>query len=123
MSAETSKTHLLQILVGTVLSYISLTALIVYTDPYSATLTTHLFFYLSFFFAIAGTFTTLGMYARRVFSKGLYVQSFWISFRQGVLIGVLACASLLLQSQGLLVWWVFGGLVLFLTFVELFFIS
>lgn len=121
MVAVLGKSHLTQIIAGTTLSLLSLVSIVLYTDPYSATLVTHSVFYLSLFFFGSGTAVMAGLGVRRLISQQLYVVSFFESFRQGLLIGVLIVSSLLLQSQGLLYWWVVLGLVLFLAVIELLF--
>ena len=120
---ETAKTYAVQIYSGTAFAFLSLLSIILYTDPYTAALSTHLVFYISLFFFSSGMAIVAGMIFRRIFGKRLYILSFWDSFRQGMLIGVLTVSAMLLQTQGLLYWWVVLGLVMFLAVIELLFSS
>lgn len=115
-----AKSYLALILSGTVLAAFSLTTLILYTDPYKAGAFTHLLFYVSVFLVVTGAVTMLELAFRKRFSQAIYLINLGNSFRQALLIAVLITASLLLQAQGLLYWWVEAGLILFLAFLELF---
>ena len=118
---EKAKTHIILILVGTLLCLFSLGSIIAFTDPYNAGLLTHIFFYLSLFLAVLGLFTVLGLGIRQRFvSGGIYLINLSVSFRQALLLGILVISSLILQSKGLLFWWVELSLILFLVFIELF---
>ena len=118
---EKAKTQIILILFGTLLCLFSLGSIIAFTDPYSAGLLTHISFYLSLFLAVTGLFTVLGLGMRQRFVRGsIYLVNLSASFRQALLLGILVVTSLILQSQGLLLWWVELTLVLFLIFIELF---
>lgn len=123
MSALTSKTYLIQIITGTLVSLVSFVSIILYTDPYTASLTTHLSFYSTLFFWTSGVFILIGIFLRKILKLDQTGQSIWVSFRQGLLLGVLVACSLMLQSQFLLYWWVIISLVLFLAVVEMIFVS
>lgn len=121
MSLALAKSHLSQIIVGTVLSLLSLVSIVLYTDPFTSGLVTHFVFYVSLYFFVSGVAIVLGMYIRRYIAPNLYATTFWESFRQGMFVGIMVVACMLLQAQGLLFWWIVLGLVLFLVVCELLF--
>jgi hypothetical protein len=115
-----SRTHLILILTGTALSAFSLGSIIKFTDPFTAGLLTHIFFYASLFMMSLGLLTSTGIVLRQKFTEGLYVSHLSASFRQAFLISLLLNISLLLQARSLLFWWVELTLVLFFLSLEVF---
>lgn len=115
-----SRSHLILIGFGTLLSAFSLGCIINFTDPYSAGLLTHLLFYLSFFMASLGLCTLIGLALRLRFQEGLYINHLAVSVRQAALVSILAVISLGLQAKGLLFWWVAATLFLFFLSLEVF---
>lgn len=105
---------------STLLAAFSLASIIVFTDPHSAGLATHIFFYLSLFLTCLGVFVILGLVGRQAFFPGLYINHLAQSFRQAILLSILITASFLLQGQRLLYWWVEASLILLLVFIEIF---
>jgi hypothetical protein len=112
--------HLVLIGLSTLLAGFSLASIIFFTDPYAAGTVTHVFFYLSLFLTALGLFVIIGLVIRQLFFPGLYITHLGQSFRQGLLLAVLMTASLMLQGQKLLYWWVEASLILLLIFIEIF---
>jgi hypothetical protein len=106
---------------STLLAAFSLGSIITFTDPFTASWITFIFFYLSLFLAALGIFTLLGLGLRQILKQKVYVINLSNSFRQAFLISLLIIVSFLLLSQQLLFWWVELSLVLFLLFAEIFF--
>ncbi|MFA5990780.1 MAG: hypothetical protein WC794_00845 [Candidatus Doudnabacteria bacterium] len=105
---------------STLLAGFSLASILNFTDPFSATITTFCFFYLSLFLLSLGSFTLLGLLIRKWLPGELYVNNLGNSFRQALLISLLIVASFFLLSKNLLFWWVEASLILFLAFLEAF---
>ncbi len=112
--------HIVLIGLSTLLAGFSLASIIFFTDPYSAGVFTHIFFYLSLFLTCIGLFVIAGLVLRQLFFPGLYMAHLGQSFRQALLLSVLITVSMILQGQQLLYWWVEGSLILLLVFVEIF---
>ena len=106
---------------STLLAAFSLGSIITFTDPFTASWITLVFFYLSLFLATLGIFTLLGLGLRQILKQKVYVINLSNSFRQALLISLLIMVSFLLLSQQLLFWWVELSLILFLLFAEIFF--
>lgn len=109
------------LVLSSILAFISLIAIVFWTDPYEVGWFTKGFFYLSMFLFCLGSFTLLGLYFRQNFLNTLYVINLKHSIRQAILVSVLICVTFLLSSQGLAYWWVEASLILFLLFFEIFF--
>jgi len=93
-------------------------------NPYSTGILGFVFFYVSLFLAIVGTFSLIGFVVRsRVLKEEMAFRHVAISFRQGLWFGLLACLSLWLQSKTLLTWFNLLLLVLVLVVIEFFFLS
>ena len=112
--------HLILIGLSTILAAFSLASIIFFTDPNTAGVITHLFFYVSLFLTSLGIFVIAGLLVRQMLFTGLYIIHLGQSFRQAMLLSVLISASLILQAQKLLYWWVEGSLILLLLFIEIF---
>ena len=108
------------ILSATLLSAFSLVSIIMATSPTEASAFTFGFFYLSVFLFSFGCFTLLGLGIRRWLAPKMFIQNFFVSLRQAVLVAFLIVASLLLLSHHLLFWWVEVSLILLLLSVEFF---
>lgn len=82
-------------------------------------------FYLSLSLALVGTFSILGgIFRLAVLRKNeIPHRGMNIASRQSVLFTILIIASLILQSQDYLTWWILLTLIFVLSFVELFFVS
>lgn len=106
--------------ISTAVCLASFISILYLSDPFQDGIVAHIFFHLSLFLTITGLATIFGLLLRQRFGSGLYIQNLSVSFRQGLFLGVLMIGSLLLQSYGILFWWVELALILFLIFFELF---
>ncbi|MBI4598756.1 hypothetical protein HY734_00995 [Candidatus Uhrbacteria bacterium] len=93
-------------------------------DPTTAGFTAFVFFYLTLFVALLGTFTLATTTVRRHMRKDeLVSRHVLVSFRQGVLFSLLLIASLALLARGLLTWWNILLLVAIVSALELAFLA
>ncbi len=106
---------------GTLASASGLWSIIKFSDPYNAGLIVHIAFYLLLFLTIAGLTSIVLIFLRYRFIKSVLRNQLDVSLRQGCLVAVLFTSTLLLQVNGLLVWWVAITLVLFVIVLESFF--
>ncbi|MCL5666713.1 MAG: hypothetical protein M1383_03005 [Patescibacteria group bacterium] len=114
------KQQVVFIIFSSILAVFSLGSIITFTDPFGSSWITFLFFYLSLFIAVLGTFTIIGLGLRQWLWPKTYVINLSNSFRQGFLAAILVVVSFLLLANNLLYWWVEASLILFLLFVEAF---
>lgn len=114
------KSHIILILVGTILCGFSLGSIVAFTNPASAGIPVFALLYISLFLFSVGVFSLLGIIIRQLTTQNLYVLTVSHSVRQAVLLGILITATLFLKSIDLLHWWVLGLLILFLVFLEIF---
>ncbi|MFH1867194.1 MAG: hypothetical protein ABIJ81_03905 [Patescibacteria group bacterium] len=120
----TLKQYLLLMFLGTLGAWAAWLTVIFYLTPESSGTLGLIFFYLSLFVAVVGTTTLIGFTFRYWLHKDEVVfRQVSISFRQGVLLGIVVILALILQAQRLLTWWNLGILLLALTIVEFFFLS
>ncbi len=83
----------------TLISLISLSFILIKIDPYNAELLQFIFFYLSFFVAVAGIFSLAGFYLRKLFIKNkIPARLFKTSFKQGILFSIILTGLLLLWT-------------------------
>lgn len=83
-----------------------------------------LFFYVSLFLSLIGTFTGIGYWLRQKFrNEEIAIRSLAGAFRQSVFFSLMVCAALLLQSHNYLRWWNFIALAAIAALVDLFFLS
>ena len=93
-------------------------------NPEEAGILVFVFFYLTLFFALTGTFSVIGFFIRKLALKNeLAFRHVVVSFRQAILFSILIVGSLFLESRGLLTWWNVILFILILTVLEFFFIS
>ncbi len=106
------------------LSWVAWVVVVFKLDPKEATGLALGLFFLSLFVALICTFTIVGFYFRVWLNKNeIYYNHINISFRQGVLLTVLAVGSLALQLLSVLTWW--SGLLFIaaITLVEFYFMA
>lgn len=118
------KQYLSLMAVGTVVSWGALGLVLTYLDPKETGALGFLFFYISVFLSATGSLTLLG-FAWRYFRHRdeVLFRHVSISFRQGVLLALVAVGTLFLQAQELLTWWNLTLLVVGLTLLEFFLLS
>ena len=108
--------NLLTCLVGLVLISVvagaCLSAILVYFNPFTSGLLVFILFYFSLFIASALVFTLIGWIIRIISKKRKSpllkkeaIYRFEVSLRQGMFLSAILIASLILQSQKILLWW------------------
>jgi hypothetical protein len=118
------RSYLFLMLLASLLSWGAWLLVLFFIDPLEAGLIGLTIFYLSLFFAAAGTLSIIGFYVRRfLLQRQIVFRSVVNAFRQGILFAILIVGALYLQSLELLTWWNLVLFVLALTVLEVFFIS
>jgi hypothetical protein len=85
---------------------------------------TKVYFYLAFFFSLSALFNLFFLRLRKNMMRGELVGSnIILSFRQGILVALLATSLLVLQGLRILLWWDGLLLVAGIFLIELYFIS
>jgi hypothetical protein len=91
---------------GTLLALAAWVLVIFYTDSEKGGVPVKLIFYFTFFLLLTGIFILMLSFLRRKFGKdGVILSDLGISFRQGMLLSLLAIVLLMLQSFRFLTWW------------------
>ncbi len=109
---------------ATLACYLALGLVVVYLNPYTSGSLAIVFFYLSLFLSVVGTFAVVGFLIRSKFLQHeLVYRQVAITFRQAVWLGILTVVTLWLQSRSLLTWYNLLFLILFLTVFEFFLLS
>lgn len=119
----TLKKYLNLMSILTVLCWLAWALVIFFINPNQSGLIGFILFYFSLFLAVTGTFAILGFIIRARISKKPIFKQVEISFRQSIWIALLVVLILILQGLTLLRWWNASFLVLFLVFLELFFLE
>lgn len=116
----TLRQYLILMTIGTCLCWVAWFFVIFYTSPADGSLFGLIFFYLSFFLAIVGTFSVIGFLIRRLIIKNdeIVFRHVRHTFRQSIIIGILVIMALFLLSQGYLTWWTGLLLIVLFLFVE-----
>lgn len=117
---HTTRTYLIPISIGTILSLAAFVSVLFSIDPLTSGILGHFFFYITLFLSLCGVITIAGISFRKRFSPGMYTEQLRASSRQAVLLSILIVALLILQVFGLLLWWVGLTLILFIITVEIF---
>ena len=118
---NTIRTYLILISIGSILSLAGFISVLIAVDPFTSGLLGHIFFYLTLFLSLSGVITLIGLIIRKRFSPGIYSEQIRISSRQAILLSILILSLLILQTFGLLLWWVGITLILFIITLEIFF--
>ncbi|HBH16751.1 MAG: hypothetical protein UV57_C0050G0005 [Parcubacteria group bacterium GW2011_GWD2_43_10] len=120
----TLRQYLAWLAIGTLVSWGALVLVMTYLNPQTAGTTGFLFFYLSLFLSLGGTFTLVGFAWRywRHRDEVLF-RHVSMSFRQGILLALAVVLASWLKTNNLLTWWNTGLLVVGLTLLELFWLS
>lgn len=99
----TLRTYLAGITICTILSLISWILVIENTDPNKTDLIGHGLFYLSLFFFLAGIFSLVGFFARRIINKNkAEFSQVGVAFRQGLFLSFVTIGMLFLQGNKML---------------------
>ena len=114
----TLKQYLILMSVATAVCWLAWLFVIFNLDPTTAGTLGLSFFYFSSFFALIGTFATLGFWMRELFSKTDEVEFRIVkkTFRQGIVLSVFIILTLFLQQKEMLNWWT-GTIILVMLFI------
>ena len=120
----TLRTYLLGMIISTILCFFSLILIIVYVDLETAGFVGVILFFLMLFFSLAGLFALLGFYFKRKFFKSkVEFGQIGSAFRQGILLSLIFCGTLILQSLGMLFWWSAILFIIGISLLEFYFMS
>jgi len=106
----------------TIICWVAWVLTLILINPQQSDLIGFVLFYFSLFLAILGTASILGFLIRVWFRKKPIFKQVEIAFRQGIWLGLLIPSILILKGLDLLRWWNALFLILFLVFLELFFL-
>jgi hypothetical protein len=110
--------------VVTVLSWGGWLAVLFFIDPEATGQTGFFLFYLSIFFALTGTFSLIGFFARYLFTRQFpQFEKLQIAFRQALFFGIIFTSYLYMQANHLLTWLNALVLVFVVTILEFLIIS
>jgi hypothetical protein len=120
----TLKSYIWGIRLVALVSLIVLGLVTFYVNPESQDIAGKVFFYLTLFFFLSGIFNLMMLKAReRMMRDGGILENISLSFRQGVLLAMMAIGLLILQSLRALVWWDASLVVAGIFLIELYFLS
>lgn len=120
----TLKSYIWGMRIATVMSLIVWLVVINTIDPIEAGLIGQVFFYLSFWLLLAGLSVMFLSWLRKFFmGEDVAFACLGMSFRQGVLLSLIGVGLLLMQGQGILVWWDGFLLATGIFLIELYFLS
>jgi len=104
--------YLAGLVLATLLAGGCLSAILIYFNPNTSGILIFILFYLSLLITATGFFTLIGFFIRRFSRKRRgplpvrqAVRNLEVSFRQGMLLGIILIIALILQSQRILFWW------------------
>ena len=117
---QNPKRFILYFVFATTLSLFSFFCLLNFTNPFTATNSVLVFFYLNVCILTLGVTTLIGYYFRKRFLHKGFATDFLNSARQGLLLALFISSALLLLANGLFYWWVLLSLILLFIFIELF---
>ncbi|OGH88173.1 MAG: hypothetical protein A3J93_00320 [Candidatus Magasanikbacteria bacterium RIFOXYC2_FULL_42_28] len=114
----TLKQYLILMSVATAVCWLAWLFVIFNLDPTTAGALGLSFFYFTSFFALIGTFATLGFWMRELFSKTDEVEFRIVkkTFRQGIVLSGFIILMLFLQQKEMLNWWT-GTIILLMLFI------
>ncbi|TES96313.1 hypothetical protein E3J85_01205 [Patescibacteria group bacterium] len=118
------QSYLLGIGASSIICWIAFILTILYISPETSRVLALSCFFVSFFFALAGTFTIIGFYIRTWASHNeLYYANINISFRQGIFVAFAFVGILALQALNLLTWWDGILFVAIIILIEFYFLT
>lgn len=106
----------------TIICWVAWVLVLVLINPQQSDLIGFVLFYFSLFLALLGTASIFGFLIRVWLKKKPIFKQVEIAFRQGIWLGLLVLIIFILKGLDLLRWWNALFLVLFLIFLELFFL-
>lgn len=120
----TYRQFLFWMLFATVLGWFGFASVVRTIDPMSSGFMGPAFFYMTLSFAVMGTLSVIGMLLRATFRPHVAVaRHAGTSFRQSILLTVLAVGSLALHAKDALNWWTALMFLGTITVAEFFLIS
>jgi len=121
----TIRQYLYLMLIGTALCWSALVLIVTMIDPTGSQVPVFVMFYISAFFALAGTFSIIGFMSRVVVLNKRHniSRQVAVSFRQSLMLSLIIVIGLYLQSKTMLTWWNGLLIVAAITMLESFFIS
>jgi hypothetical protein len=121
----TLRQYLTLMLVGTALSWGAVALIVTMINPTGSPSVVFAVFYISTLTALTGTFSVMGLLSRvTILGKKHHLsRQVAVSFRQAIMLSLLAIGVLFLQSHSMLSWWNAALMVAVLTVLESFFIS
>lgn len=121
----TLRSYLVTMVAGTALAWTAVGLVITMTDPTESRSVVVGILYFAIFLALTGTLSICGFGLRVWLLKQHYFISrqVLIAFRQGILLAALLVIALILQSKGILTWWIGMLIVAAMTTLEFFFIT
>ncbi len=118
------QSYLVGIGTSSIICWLAFVLTIFYISPENTKLLAISCFFISLFFALAGTFTIGGFYIRTLSSNNeLYYSNINIAFREGFLLAFCFIGILILQSLHLLTWWNGTLFVAIIILVEFYFLT
>lgn len=116
--------YLLGIFIAAIFGWSSWIVVISKLSPFLSPMFALSFFYASLFIALTSTLALLGYYIRIWINKNeVYAFHINIALRQGTLISIMICLSLLFQRMRVLTWWDGLLLLMLLVLIELYFMG
>ncbi len=120
----TFKHYLIVMAIGTLGAWIAWTVTLVSINPIETSMIGFIFFYLTLFVALVGSFSIIGAGLRVLIKKpDVISRQVSIAFRHGLLFGSLIIGSLILLSQDILYWWSMTLFIAVMALVEIFFLT
>jgi hypothetical protein len=116
-----TKSQVIILIFSFVLSAFSFASIINFTDPFTASKTIFVFFYLNLFLLVFSGVCLTALVLKRWFWPKMFLLDFASSLRQGLLLGFFFTVAVLLQINGLLFWWLEITMLILLVFLELLF--
>ncbi len=118
------QSYLIGIGASSVICWVAFVLTIFYLNPNTNRTLALSSFFISLFFALAGTFTLAGFFIRTALSHNeLYYANINVSFREGFLLSLIIIGILALQLLKLLTWWDASLFVAIMILVEFYFLT
>ncbi len=120
----TLRKYLILMSFASIVCWAAFVLVVYHMNPVGSGIIALIFFYLSLFLAVVGTFAIIGFLLRsKILGGELVFKQVAVTFRQALWFGVLAVFSLWLQSKNLLTWYNLNLLIIVLLILEFFFLS
>jgi hypothetical protein len=118
------QSYLLGIGLSSVICWVAFILTVIYISPEASKVLALSSFFVSLFFALAGTFTLVGFFVRTTLSHNeLYYANINIAFRQGFFAAFTIISLLGMQALHLLTWWNGILFVIIIILIEFYFLT